>query len=100
MITSLKYKILNTGLPPTPMPIIRGYLDPLIKNAPKTVKLVESNEPLKKGEPILAFCASGGTEAAFLKLAMQYPENPAVILVHKKQNSFAAGSLPGSIAVI
>ena len=91
MITSLKYKILNTGLPPTPMEIIRGYMSPLIQNAPKTVKLVESNEPLKKGEPILGFCASGGTEAAFLQLAMQNPESPAVILVHKKANSFAAG---------
>ena len=89
--TSLKYRILNTGLPPTPLSVVRKYLAPLIENAPKTVNLVESKEPLKKGEPILAFCASGGTEAGFLKLALENPQSPAVILVHKKANSFAAG---------
>jgi L-fucose isomerase-like protein len=91
MQTSLKYRILNTGLPPTPLSVVHQYLSPLLENAPKTVKLEESKSPLKKGEPILAFCASGGTEAGFLKLALENPESPAVILVHKKANSFAAG---------
>ena len=87
----MKFRVLNTGLPATPKRIIDQYIKPLYDNAPSTVKLVESEKPLKKGEPILAFCASGGTEASFLKLALENPHSPAVILAHKKANSFAAG---------
>ena len=88
---TLKYKTFNTGLPKTPLSTLNEYISPLIYNSLKNIKLIESDEISKKGEPILGFCVSGGTENAFLEYALKNPESPAVILVHSRANSFAAG---------
>ncbi|EAY17967.1 hypothetical protein TVAG_225930 [Trichomonas vaginalis G3] len=91
MLATLKYRIIDTGLPKKSPELMKQYLGPLLESVPKNVQLQASNIPLIKGEPLIGFCAGGGTERMFLQMAEQYPENPAVILVHKKSNSFAAG---------
>ncbi|OHS95545.1 hypothetical protein TRFO_10434 [Tritrichomonas foetus] len=70
---------------------VEEYLAPLFKYAPKHVSIKQSDEPLKKGEPLLGFCLTGGTEAPFLQAALENPENPAIILVHNRANSYASG---------
>ena len=70
---------------------VEEYLSPLFKFSPKHVNLTQNEQPLKKGEPLLGFCLTGGTEAPFLKVAMENPSSPAIILVHNRANSYASG---------
>lgn len=87
---SLKLRIFKSNLTPSNA-IVNEYLAPLFKNCPKHIKIQCSDEPLKKGEPLLGFCLTGGTEAPFLEAALANPSNPAVILVHDRANSYASG---------
>lgn len=88
---TLKFRVVKTGMPPIGPALYKDYLSPLYKYAPKDVKLIETEQPLREGEPLLALCLTGGTEASFLKLALENPKSPAVILVHDRSSSFASG---------
>lgn len=87
---SLKLRIFKSNLTPSNA-TINEYLSPLFKNCPNHIKIKSSDEPLKKGEPLLGFCLTGGTEAPFLETALANPSNPAIILVHDRANSYASG---------
>lgn len=91
MLSSLKYRIFDTGMPNTPPSLLKQYLAPLMEAIPKNIQLQASNLPLKKGEPVIGFCVGGGNERAFLEYTEKYPYNPAIILVHQRANSFACG---------
>lgn len=87
---SLKLRIFQSDLTPSNA-ILQEYLSPLAKYCPSHVHITQTNAPLKKGEPLLGFCLTGGTEAKFLKAALENPTSPAIILVHDRANSYAAG---------
>lgn len=88
---TLNFRVIKTGMPPIGPTLYKDYLSPLYKYAPKNVKLIETETPVKPGEPLLALCLTGGTEAPVLKLALENPRSPAVILVHDRSSSFASG---------
>lgn len=87
---SLKLRIFKSKLTPSNA-VISEYLSPLFKNCPNHINIKCSDDPLQKGEPLLGFCLTGGTEAPFLEAALANPSNPAIILVHDRANSYASG---------
>jgi hypothetical protein len=86
----LKFNVFRSVLP-LEESLARECMSAMFQNCPKDIQLIESSEKPGPGEPILGFCATGGTEAPFLKFAMENPKNPAVILVHDRANSYASG---------
>ena len=86
----LKMRLFTSAFCP-PRSVIDEYIAPAFANCPKNVELIETKTPLKPGEPLLGMCVTGGTEAPFLKTALENPKSPAVILVHNKANSYASG---------
>jgi len=91
MQSYLNLRLYDTGLPKTTRSTIEKLIQPIFDSVPSFAKLVETNAKPKKGSPLLGFCVGGGNENSFLQSALDNPESPAVILVHNKQNSFAAG---------
>ncbi|KAH0794154.1 L-fucose isomerase [Histomonas meleagridis] len=88
--STLKFRIFKSDFPISEQ-TVANYLSPLFSNKPNHIFLEKSEAPLKKGEPLLGVCLTGGSEAPFLKVAMENPHSPAIILTHNKANSFASG---------
>ena len=86
----LKLRLFQSAFPVS-RSVLEEYIAPAFANCPKNIELGETTAPLRPGEPLLGFCTTGGTEAPFLKAALENPKSPAVILVHNKANSYASG---------
>ena len=88
--TTLKFRLFKSTFPISDS-TVTDYLSPLFKNKPVDTWLQHSEAPLKKGEPLLGVCLTGGCEPAFFKAAMENPHSPVAILTHYRANSFASG---------
>lgn len=88
--TTLKFRLFKSRIPISDKNVT-DYLSPLFSNKPSDTWLQHSEAPLKKGEPLIGVCLTGGSESSFLKAAMDNPHSPVVVLTHNRHSSYAAG---------